>query len=176
MLNLLEELKIPQVPALISKNSTTSFIQQLAMVKRILWTDVFFGLYVTSDPRDNRRNIIVFDLPEQENPFPSDKILEKRLKLVKQTGQTFEDDKDHSEENRFSSVEKIYMTEVIKQMISNGTTDSRSCKSRGPFSLVSETDIDDAVDRIFTISAKLWSVSTFVILVMLGLNVVYFHS
>lgn len=90
----------------------------------------------------------------------SDKILEKRLKLIKQRGRSFEGDKTgDEEEDRFSTVEKTYMSEVIKQMISNGTTDSASCKSRGPFSLVPETDVESAANQVFTISGKLWSVS-----------------
>lgn len=94
--------------------------------------------------------------------FRSDKILEKRLKLMKQRGRCFEDEKttkEEEEEDHFSSLEKIYMSEVMKQMISNGTTDSRICKSRGPFSLVSETEIEDVVDKVFTLNGKLWNVS-----------------
>ena len=42
----------------------------MAKVKKILWTDVFFGLYIYADPRDNRKNVIILDVPERDNPFP----------------------------------------------------------------------------------------------------------
>ena len=51
------------------------------------------------------------------------------------------------------------MAEVLKQIISNGTTDAPSCKSRGEFSAVPQTEIDEVVDRVFNLSGVFYNVS-----------------
>ncbi|XP_001605702.1 endothelin-converting enzyme homolog isoform X1 [Nasonia vitripennis] len=155
LFDLLDELSLPQIPAAITKN-TSDFVLQMAKVKRVLWTDVFFGTYISADPRDSSKNLIVIDLPERENPFPSDKILEKRLKLMKRKARRIVEDEDTK---IFSSAEKVYMSEVLKQIISNGTTDQRSCKSRGPFSIVPEDEIQDTVDRVYKLSGVFYALA-----------------
>lgn len=74
LFDLLDELSLPHVPAAVTKN-TSDFVLQMAKVKRVLWTDVFFGTYISADPRDSSKNVIVIDLPERENPFPRYVIL-----------------------------------------------------------------------------------------------------
>lgn len=73
-----------------------------------------------------------------------------------------EDPDDDEEEDDyaqiFSSAEKVYMSEVMKQIISNGTNDQRSCKSRGPFSIVPEDEIEDAVNRVYKLSGVFYGV------------------
>jgi hypothetical protein len=60
---------LPQIPSIITRN-TTNFVVQMAKVKRVLWTDIFFGTYIYHDPKNNHKNIIVLDLPDRANPFP----------------------------------------------------------------------------------------------------------
>jgi hypothetical protein len=58
----------------------------------------------------------------------------------------------------FLSAEKIYMSEILKQIISNGTNDQRSCKSRKPFSIVSEEDIQNTVNKVYKLSEVFYAV------------------
>ena len=51
------------------------------------------------------------------------------------------------------------MSEVLKQIISNGTNDARSCKSRAPFSIVPEDVIRDAVNSVYNLSGVFYEVS-----------------
>lgn len=91
----------------------------------------------------------------------SDKILEKRLKVMKaKVRKIVEDPDDEPDEmtKNFSTAEKVYMAEVLKQIISNGTTDEATCKSRGPFSIVPEAEIQDAVDSVFELSGVFYAV------------------
>ena len=69
LLSLLEELDLPQIPASFTKK-TTGFVHQMAKVKRILGVDLFFGMDIYPDPRNNTRNVIMFDTPTTESPFP----------------------------------------------------------------------------------------------------------
>lgn len=69
LFDLLDELSLPHVPSMITKN-TSDFIVQMAKVKRVLWSDVFFGTYVFSDPEDTTKSVIVLDLPDRDSPFP----------------------------------------------------------------------------------------------------------
>ncbi|XP_011499234.1 PREDICTED: neprilysin-1 [Ceratosolen solmsi marchali] len=160
LFDLLNELDLPQIPATITKN-TTNFIVQMAKVKRVLWADIFFGTYISNDPKDNRKNVIVLDLPDRANPFPSDKILEKRLQIIKTKTRLIMEEVDEINEEikAFLSAEKIYMTEVFKQVISNGTTDQRSCKSRKPFSIISEEDIQNTVNEVYKLSEVFYTLS-----------------
>lgn len=73
------------------------------------------------------------------------------------TDDDFEDDYDDvgDEPSRnFSSTERAYITEVMKQLISNGTTDQPSCKTRAPFVLKPEKDIIETADKIFELSME----------------------
>ncbi|KAJ8680665.1 hypothetical protein QAD02_016452 [Eretmocerus hayati] len=160
MLELLEELSLPQIPATISKNSL-DFITQMAKTKRVLGIDVFFGMYIAADPKDTSRNVIVFDLPERESPFPSDKVVDKRLKQIKKRALKYsrtlsesngEDLDEDSAKDSIIELEKTYMAEVFKQLISNGTVDQPICSSRGAFTITPESDIEDSVSRILELS------------------------
>lgn len=65
---LLGKLTLPPVPAAITHEST-GIIQLLANVKRELMLEVFIGIDVYPDPRNNRKNIIMIGAPERKNPF-----------------------------------------------------------------------------------------------------------
>ncbi|XP_014217633.1 neprilysin-11-like [Copidosoma floridanum] len=158
LFDLLNDIGLPKIPSSLTKN-TTDFVKQLAMTKRILWADIFFGVYVAADPKNSSRNTLVLDLPNRQNPFPSEKILEKRLKKVRERARDMFVDEVDEESANFSLAEKIYMSEIMKQMISNGTTDEPSCKSRGPFMLVPEEEIDQTVDKLFDLSGQFYVIS-----------------
>ncbi|CAB0041351.1 unnamed protein product [Trichogramma brassicae] len=189
LFDLLAELKLPRVPAAIKPRQkgdeddddyNDDFVKQMARVKRMLWSDAFFGLQVYADPRDNRQKLLAFDLPDRDTPFPSDKILEKRLRQVRERarrrflinddeqqagqGEEAEDDKTRargmSGNEAFSASEKLYMAEVLKQIISNGTSESATCKTRHEFDIVPEAEITDLVDRVFNLSGVFYKLYT----------------
>ncbi|XP_058792667.1 endothelin-converting enzyme homolog isoform X2 [Phymastichus coffea] len=156
LFDLLDELSLPQIPSLITKN-TSDFIVQMAKVKRVLWSDVFFGTYIYADPEDTSKNIIVLDLPDRDSPFPNDSVLKKRLKLIRKKAYRYVEDSEESGDEYFLSVERNYMTEVLKQIISNGTTDQASCKTREPFSIVPEADLQETANKVFQLSHQLYN-------------------
>ncbi|XP_014225876.1 neprilysin-1-like [Trichogramma pretiosum] len=189
LFDLLAELKLPRVPAAIKPRQKSDgddddnddFVKQMARVKKMLWSDAFFGLQVYADPRDNRQKLLAFDLPDRDTPFPSDKILEKRLRQVRERarrhflisdddeqqvdqGEKAEDDKTRargkSGNEAFSASEKLYMAEVLKQIISNGTSESATCKTRHEFDIVPEAEITDLVDRVFNLSGVFYKLYT----------------
>lgn len=69
-----------------------------------------------------------------------------------------DDDEELEDEPSFSLSERNYMAEVLKQIISNGTTDQATCKTRKPFSIVPESDIDETTKSVFQLSGVFYAV------------------
>lgn len=69
LIDLLELLDLPMIPAALT-NKTVNYIEQSAKVKRILGRDIFFGFDIMPDPRNNSRNVLYLDVPEEGSPFP----------------------------------------------------------------------------------------------------------
>lgn len=68
LFDLLESLNLPMIPAAFT-NETTNFIQLIANVKKNIGRDIFFGMDIMQDPRNNSRYVIVFDVPDHSSPF-----------------------------------------------------------------------------------------------------------
>ncbi|KAJ8680969.1 hypothetical protein QAD02_016756 [Eretmocerus hayati] len=156
LLELLEELSLPRIPATVSKE-TSNFVMQAAKVRRVLGIDIFFGMYMMPDPRDTSKNVLFFDSPERESPFPTDEVIEKRLKQIKKRSRKYAGSTRQSGDNSddtSDAADRTFMIEVMKQLISNGTTDQPVCTSRGAFTIVPESDIEDSVDTILNLSKK----------------------
>lgn len=68
LFDLLETLNLPVIPAAFT-NKTTNYIEQIASVKRNIGRDIFFGMDIMHDPRDNSRYVIVLDVPIHSSPF-----------------------------------------------------------------------------------------------------------
>lgn len=67
--NLLKELTLPQIPALLSRKDG-DFLKKIALVRRVLGKDIFIGIDVMVDPRNKSRNVIVLDTPSALSPLP----------------------------------------------------------------------------------------------------------
>jgi len=68
LFDLLESLNLPMIPAVLT-NKTTNYIEQIASVKRNIGRDIFFGMDMMPDPRNNSRYVIAFDVPIHSSPF-----------------------------------------------------------------------------------------------------------
>ncbi|XP_024945787.1 neprilysin-1 isoform X2 [Cephus cinctus] len=147
LFDLLEDLGLPRIPAAFS-GGTGNFLVQMARVKKKLGRDIFFGLEIYLDPRNKSRNVIILDTPDTSSPLPSDKELDKRLQMVKQSMRKVEEVPEGAEEG-LSSPEKIYMYEVMKDVISNGT--SKSC-SVNTMKNISDEELRQTVDNIYKLS------------------------
>ncbi|XP_029165172.1 neprilysin-1-like [Nylanderia fulva] len=148
--DLLELLNLPVIPAGLT-NETTNYIQLMAKVKRILGIDVFFGIEVASDPKNNTRNVIYFDTPSHSSPFPSDRELEKRLHTIRSRLRKLED-LDEFLSSDEEDAELVYMIEVIKQVISNGTVNA--CTPEDEFKVPAEK-LEDFVETLYEISSMI---------------------
>ncbi|XP_025262790.1 endothelin-converting enzyme homolog isoform X2 [Camponotus floridanus] len=152
LFDLLELLNLPLIPAALT-NKTTNYIEQMARVKRILGLDIFFGFKIMTDPRNNSRNLIYFDTPEHFSPFPSNKELEKRLHTIKSRLQKLEDLDDELTLSENENAELVYMTDVIKQVVSNGTFNT--CTSEDEFMMSVET-LEEFVEMLYEISHTIY--------------------
>ncbi|XP_051153405.1 endothelin-converting enzyme homolog isoform X2 [Leptopilina boulardi] len=146
LFSLLKELDLPQIPAAFTKQKT-NFVRQMARVKRILGKDIFFGMDVYPDPRNKSRNTIILDTPAIETPFPNDKEIEMRLQKLKNQMINFEDELKLEEFS--ATIEKNYMIDAIKEVISNGTVEYRTCKSKTVSSFAREDEISIVVNHIY---------------------------
>ncbi|KAM0727351.1 Neprilysin-1 [Formica fusca] len=150
LFDLLELLNLPLIPAAFT-NETTNYVEQMARVKRILGLDIFFGFRIMSDPRNHSNNLIYFDTPDHSNPFPSDKELEKRLHTIRSRLRKLEDDEFIFSDNE--NAEFVYMTDVIKQVISNGTVNA--CTSKDGLNMSVEK-LQEFVGTLYGISNSIY--------------------
>lgn len=67
--NLLEELNLPEIPAIFS-GIPGNLTKQMAQLNRILDKNVFFEFVISSDPKNNTRNILILGVPSTTSPFP----------------------------------------------------------------------------------------------------------
>ncbi|XP_076238270.1 M13 family metallopeptidase neprilysin 5 [Calliopsis andreniformis] len=156
LLQLLEELNLPSIPAAFTKE-TSSYIEQMAQVKRILGRDIFFGFDVIPDPRNTSNNIMLLDTPITSSPLPNDKELEKRLHAVRSRFRKLEDDPEDELTSRFKEAEISYMTSVIRQILNNGTLDSCSLIDESPFP--DEDELEDVVDMLYEMTSTFYYLS-----------------
>ncbi|XP_020284436.1 endothelin-converting enzyme 1-like isoform X2 [Pseudomyrmex gracilis] len=150
LIDLLELLNLPMIPAALT-NKTDNYIEQSAKVKRILGRDIFFGFDIMPDPRNNSRNVLYLDVPEQGSPFPSDKELERRLRTIRSRLRKLEDLDDESMLDENEDAELVYMTDVIKQIISNGTVNACITESEFKTEILAEF-----VETIYDTSSVLY--------------------
>lgn len=153
LFDLLELLNLPLIPAALS-NETTNYIEQMAKVKRILGIDIFFGIKITSDPRNNTRNVIYFDTPDHSSPFPSNRELEKRLHTIRSRLRKLEDLDDEFLFSNNEDAELVYMTDVIKQVINNGTN---ACTPEDELK-VSVKKLEEFVETLYEISNMIYHI------------------
>ena len=64
----------------------------------------------------------------------------------------------NEEEISSASIERNYMTDVIKEIISNGTVEYKTCKSKKSSSFSREEEVHIAVNNIFKFSGLFYSV------------------
>ncbi|XP_012278577.1 neprilysin-1 [Orussus abietinus] len=142
---LLGELGLPLVPAAFT-DETGNYVELLAKVKRVLGRDVFFGSDIIPDPRNGSRNVIVLGPPTTDSPLPSDRELDKRAERAKGHAREAEEDEP--------SAERVYMTEVIKEVLGNGTYDVCRANRSGSFPL--DEDVEKVVDEIYALSERMY--------------------
>ncbi|XP_020709733.2 neprilysin-1 isoform X2 [Athalia rosae] len=150
---LLEHLDLPEIPAIFS-GTTGNYMGQLARVKRTLGKDIFFGLDIFPDPKNKTRNIMMLGAPSTTSPLPSDKELDKRVHRARmQTLSLEEDTEDEDESDGLASVEQLYMMDVIREVISNGT--AKMCNSNRTGS-PNDTEISRVARQIYRMSGKIY--------------------
>ncbi|XP_046487451.1 endothelin-converting enzyme homolog isoform X1 [Neodiprion pinetum] len=150
--NLLEELDLPEIPALFS-GTPGNITSQLARLKKTLGKDVFFGLDVIPDPKNNSRNIILLGMPYTSSPLPRDVELDKRIQRIRTRKRAIEKDLPDEDEEGLMSVEQIYMTEIIREVTSNGTAKICNLNDTG---YPNETEIARVVEQIYGMSEELY--------------------
>ncbi|CAK9811556.1 Nep1 [Anthophora quadrimaculata] len=156
LFQLLEELNLPPIPAVFTRQ-TTNYIKQLAMVKKVLGRDIFFGFDVIPDPRNTSNNVMVFDLPITSSPLPNDKELEKRLHSVRSSFHKLEDDVEDEIDRMLKDAEISYMTDIIKQVINNGTLDTCSLSDESLFP--EEIELENVVDVLYELTSTFYSLT-----------------
>ncbi|KAL2723788.1 endothelin-converting enzyme isoform X3, partial [Vespula maculifrons] len=154
LFELLELLNLPSTPAALTKK-TRNYIDQMARVKRILGRDVLVGLDVLPDPRNGSKNVILLDTPIMGSPFPSDKELEHRLQTIRSRMRKLDTILD--EIDRDLEVELLYMFNVIKEVISNGTLNACTIENESTFP--KENDVKDVLQNIYEFSGTLYLLS-----------------
>ncbi|XP_029037106.2 endothelin-converting enzyme homolog [Osmia bicornis bicornis] len=156
LFDLLEELNLPSIPAAFTKK-TTDYIEQMARVKKVLGRDIFFGFDIIPDPRNTSNNIMVLDTPITSSPLPNDKELERRLHSIRSRFRKLEDDEIEDElTSELKSAELKYMTEIIKQVVNNGTLDACSMNQS---SFPEEEDLEEVVETLYELSSTFYYLS-----------------
>ncbi|KAH0948488.1 hypothetical protein HN011_002589 [Eciton burchellii] len=143
---LLELLNIPAIPAAFT-NITSNYIEQIARVKRILGQDIFFGFEIMPDLKNRSKNVMVLYPSELDSPFPRDKELEKRLRIMKSRFRKLEDPDAEVTLSEDEEIELTYITDVINQVISNGT--ANACNNE---SIVPEEELTELVNMLYSMS------------------------
>ncbi|XP_012536984.1 endothelin-converting enzyme homolog [Monomorium pharaonis] len=155
LFDLLELLNLPVIPAR-DINKTTNYIEQLARIKKVLNYDIFFGLDVMPDLKNKSKNVISFDLPDHSSPFPTEKELEKRLHTVRSRLRKLDELDDEAMLSENENIELTYMTDVIKEVISNGTINE--CTSEDEI-MILETKLENFVEMLYNISNLLYDIT-----------------
>ncbi|XP_048264333.1 neprilysin-1 isoform X2 [Bombus terrestris] len=156
LFELLEELNLPSIPAGLTKK-TSGYIEQIARVKKVLGKDVFFGFDIIPDPRNTSNNIMLFDTPIMTNPLPNDKELEKRLHRIRSRVWILDDDEDIITMSKMMEAEMMYMSDVIKQIVNNGTLDTCSLKNESSFPYKEE--LEDVVETLYLLTGTFYYIS-----------------
>ncbi|XP_063976549.1 neprilysin-11-like isoform X2 [Diachasmimorpha longicaudata] len=156
LLNLLKELDLPQVPAILSKEDG-NFIEKIGKVRRVLGKDVLIGFSVIPDPKNRSRNVIVLDSPSSLSPLPGDREVERRVRTLRTR---MARSAVHEEDEQLmtpAAIEKSYISAVLREVISNGT--SSPCNSSKVISSAEDDRIARAVDSIYELSAIFYYMS-----------------
>ncbi|XP_033298235.1 neprilysin-4 isoform X1 [Bombus bifarius] len=156
LFELLEELNLPSIPAGLTKK-TNGYIEQIARVKKVLGKDVFFGFDIIPDPRNTSNNVMLFDTPIMTNPLPNDKELEKRLHTIRSRFRKLDDEEDMLMMSKLMKAEMMYMSDVIKQIVNNGTLDTCSLKNESSFPYKEE--LEDVVDTLYDLTSTFYYIS-----------------
>ncbi|XP_011870542.1 PREDICTED: neprilysin-11-like, partial [Vollenhovia emeryi] len=151
---LLELLNLPLLPAFVT-NTTTNYIEQLATIKRTLGYDVFFGFGLMPDPKNRSRNIMVFQFPDHSNPFPADKEVEKRLRTIRSQLRKRGDLENEAMLTEIEDAEVTYMTDVIKEVIYNGTVNE--CTSEDEL-IMDNNELEEFVHMLYNLSNLIYYV------------------
>ncbi|XP_015119868.1 neprilysin-4 [Diachasma alloeum] len=153
LLNLLKELDLPQVPAVLGKEDG-NFIEKIGRIRRVLGKDVFIGFSVIPDPRNHSRNVIILDTPSSVSPLPGDREIERRLKTIRtRMARSALYGEEEEEIMHPAELEKAYIAAVLREVIRNGT--SSSCSSSNV--ILSEDDpIAKAVNSIYELTAMFY--------------------
>lgn len=64
-------------------------------------------------------------------------------------------------EQASATIEKNYMIDAIKEVISNGTVEYRSCKSKTLSSFARESEVNIVVNHIYDLGEALYKVNKF---------------
>nr|XP_031838249.1 neprilysin-4 [Nomia melanderi] len=156
LFELLEELNLPAIPSAFTKKRS-GYIEQMARVKKVLGRDVFFGFDVIPDPRNTTNNIMLLDTPILSNPLPNNKELEKRLHSIRSRLRKLDEEVEIEELSKYAKAEMVYMSDVIKQVVNNGTLDS--CSLNSNFSFPDAEELEDVVDSLFDFTTILFYAS-----------------
>ncbi|KZC06063.1 PREDICTED: neprilysin-2 [Dufourea novaeangliae] len=161
LFELLEELNLPPIPPAFTKK-TSSYIEQMARVKRILGRDVFFGFDVIPDPRNTSKNIMLLDTPMIRNPLPNDRELEKRLHSIRSRFRQLEEEEDedelhHEESDKYKEAEITYISGVIKQVLNNGSLDA--CSLIDDLQFPDEDDLQDVAETLYELTNAFYFLS-----------------
>ncbi|XP_053997359.1 neprilysin-4 isoform X1 [Hylaeus anthracinus] len=156
LFEILEELNLPPIPPAFTKK-TGSYIEQMARVKKVLGRDIFFGFAIVPDPRNNTNNVMMFHTPVTSSPLPSDKELEKRLHSVRSHFRKLEDETEDENSDDLKEVEMAYMTDIIKQIVNNGTLDS--CTLKDDLSFSNEKELEEVVDTLYEYTSTFYYLS-----------------
>ncbi|KAK0158638.1 hypothetical protein PV328_009615 [Microctonus aethiopoides] len=154
--NLLKELTLPQIPALLGRKDG-DFLKKIALVRRVLGKDIFIGIDVMVDPRNKSRNVIVLDTPSALSPLPGE--IQKRLKTVRAMAAQLETNSNdnYDDEDEPAFIEKSYIIGVMMEIISNGTWNS--CDSFNEKSSVHEDNVKKVAESIYELSGTLYYMS-----------------
>ncbi|XP_076683481.1 M13 family metallopeptidase neprilysin 5 [Andrena cerasifolii] len=156
LFQLLEDLHLPMIPAAFTKK-TSGYIEQMARVKKVLGRDVFFGFDVIPDPRNTSNNIMLIDTPITSSPLPNDKELERRLHAIRSRFRKLEDESEDTLLSRLKEAEVTFMSDVIKQILNNGTLDSCSLSVETPFP--EEEELEEVVEALYDMTSTFYYLS-----------------
>lgn len=89
----------------------------------------------------------------------SDKELEKRLHTIRSRFRKLEDEEDVITLSKLMKAEMMYMSDVIKQIVNNGTLDTCSLKNESSFPYKEE--LEDVIETLYDLTSTFYYVSTF---------------
>lgn len=89
----------------------------------------------------------------------SDKELEKRLHRIRSRVWILDDDEDIVTMSKLMEAEMMYMSDVIKQIVNNGTLDTCSLKNESSFPYKEE--LEDVIETLYDLTGTFYYVSRF---------------